>query len=150
MPEKYLVQRRTADGLETVAELPMLDGGKIDISSLPVVGAIGAAIIAEGTNTNGYWIRLANGLRLCFKKNHVATPVGDVHTWTFPLAFLQVPAIFSMGQFHGGETWLPCIIGYSPVQQVYVDRLEYEIRNPQTGASFSKNGRFFDFLAIGY
>lgn len=65
MPEKYLMQRRTASGLETVGELPMLDGDKIDISLLPVVGTIGSAVIESGENANGRYIKWADGTMIC-------------------------------------------------------------------------------------
>ena len=65
MPEKYLRQRRTASGLETVGELPMLDGDKIDISLLPVVGTIGSAVIESGENANGRYIKWADGTMIC-------------------------------------------------------------------------------------
>ncbi|EXG78377.1 hypothetical protein [Cloacibacillus evryensis] len=65
MPEKYLVQRRTASGLETVAELPMLAGDKIDISLLPVVGTMGSAVIESGENANGRYIKWADGTMIC-------------------------------------------------------------------------------------
>ena len=65
MPEKYLVQRRAASGLETVAELPMLAGDKIDISLLPVVGTMGSAVIESGENANGRYIKWADGTMIC-------------------------------------------------------------------------------------
>ena len=65
MPDKYVIQRRTASGLENVAELPALENGKIDLSWLPVVGSMGSAIIERGSNANGEYIRWADGTQVC-------------------------------------------------------------------------------------
>lgn len=65
MADKYIVQRRTASGLEVVAELPVLEDGKIDLSWLPVVGTMGSAIIESGENANGRYTKFANGMMIC-------------------------------------------------------------------------------------
>lgn len=65
MADKYIVQRRTASGLEVVAELPVLEDGKIDLSWLPVVGTMGSAIIESGENANGQYTKLADGMMIC-------------------------------------------------------------------------------------
>ncbi len=66
MANKYIIQRRTASGLETVAEIPALEGNKVDMSWLPVVGAMGSAIIERGDNANGEYIRWADGTQICW------------------------------------------------------------------------------------
>lgn len=93
MPDKYIIQRRTASGLENVAELPALENGKINLSWLPVVGAMGSAIIERGSNANGEYIRWADGTQVCTKRviftgeqfntwgNIVSTPVRDLGSW---------------------------------------------------------------------
>ena len=68
MPDKYIIQRRTASGLENVAELPALENGKVDLSWLPVVGAMGSAIIERGSNANGEYVRWADGTQVCTKR----------------------------------------------------------------------------------
>ena len=98
MPEKYLVQRRTATGLETVAELPMLAGDKIDIAWLPVVGSIDAAIIERGSNANGIWIKLADGTMICEStiiKNGINV-LPDQSIW---LSSEYVPPVAFHGEF---------------------------------------------------
>ena len=65
MADKYIIQRRTASGLENVAELPALESGKIDLSWLPVVGSMGSAIIERGSNANGEYIRWTDGTQVC-------------------------------------------------------------------------------------
>lgn len=94
MPDKYIIQRRTASGLETVAELPALESGKIDMSWLPVVGAMGSAIIESGSNANGEYIRWADGTQVCCIKKD--TKIGEVNQWatytaTYPAMFASIP-----------------------------------------------------------
>lgn len=105
MPEKYLVQRRTASGLETVAELPMLDGDKIDISLLPVVGTIGSAIIERGSNANGEYVKFADGTMHCWS---VYIPFGSdpgvMQTFTYPAAFAAVPIVLPSVAIYTGDT----------------------------------------------
>lgn len=152
MPDKYIIQRRTASGLETVAELPALENGKIDMSWLPVVGESGAAIIARGSNANGEWVRWADGTQVCWINNISATPQDGVFSWTYPASFVSKnPAIVTMPQYHGNTMWAPCIIGYSQTSDnsVNMTRLQYKICNAQTGELYTQNGRFFSFLAIG-
>lgn len=116
-----------------------------------IVGALAdGAIIEQGSNANGEYVRFANGLQICWRLNYSPTPSGDIHTWTFPAAFVSNPAIVTMGQYHSGEIWMPCINGYSQGSQnsVTTTRLQYQIRSV-SGVSYSQEGRFFDFVAIG-
>ena len=95
MPDKYIIQRRTASGLETVAELPALENSKVDMSWLPVVGAMGSAIIERGSNANGEYIRWADGTQVCCMVNYV-TPeqsAGSGGMFTFPAAFIDAPYV---------------------------------------------------------
>lgn len=63
---KKLVRYKNVNGaLVKQCETPALEGGKVDIGWLPVVGAEGSAIISEGENANGRWVRFANGLQIC-------------------------------------------------------------------------------------
>lgn len=65
MAKRLVRYRRENGALVKIAELPMLENGKVDISQLPVVGTDGAAIISEGSNANGSWVRFANGTQIC-------------------------------------------------------------------------------------
>ena len=92
MPDKYIIQRRTASGLETVAELPALENGKVDLSWLPVVGESGAAIIARGSNANGEWVRWEDGTQICygiFYYSFNTTDTSQAIEHTFPAVFLS-------------------------------------------------------------
>lgn len=94
MPSKYVLQQRGASGLETKAEVPALENGKIDMSWLPVVGESGAAIIARGSNANGEWIRWADGTQVCWgvvEESAEANATECIATCIFPAAFVSVP-----------------------------------------------------------
>lgn len=105
MADKYLVQMRTATGIETIAELPVLEKGKVDISWLPVVGFSGSAVISEGSNANGRWIRWADGLQICFcAKVNMGSDPGVMQTITYPTAFIDTPIIMPDIQVYNGNT----------------------------------------------
>lgn len=90
MADKYIVQRRTASGLETVAELPCLESGKVDLSWLPAVGSMGSAIIERGSNANGEYVRWADGTQACwgvFSHSFNTTDVKQEKTQAFPAVF---------------------------------------------------------------
>lgn len=108
MPDKYIIQRRTASGLENVAELPALENGKIDLSWLPIVGAMGSAIIERGSNANGEYVRWADGTQVCYSTvkthNNLSSTGINTHGFaryripmTYPAAFISVPAIATCG-----------------------------------------------------
>ena len=103
MANKYIIQRRTASGLETVAEIPALEGGKVDMSWLPVVGAMGSAIIERGDNANGEYIRWADGTQICTRTVTLTLSVTSatgtlyfarVDGYTYPAAFVDIPQLF--------------------------------------------------------
>lgn len=98
MPDKYIIQRRTASGLETVAELPALENGKVDLSWLPVVGAMGSAIIERGSNANGEYVRWADGTQVCWGKFPYSCNTVDV----FQSITITFPAIFANNNVSGG------------------------------------------------
>lgn len=63
---KKLVRYKNVNGtLVKQMESPMLVNGLVDISQLPVVGAMGAAIIERGSNANGEYVRWADGTQIC-------------------------------------------------------------------------------------
>ena len=117
MADKYVIQRRTASGLENVAELPALESGKIDMSWLPVVGSMGSAIIERGDNANGEYIRWADGTQVCWAQMKTlqlsiggSTVNGDLKRYdvpiTFPSAFITAPSVcVSGGQNQSGYGW---------------------------------------------
>lgn len=64
------------------------------------------AIIERGSNANGEYVRYADGTQICSiilptTSHNVSTAVGalfssDAQTWTFPVAFSGIPAVFGM------------------------------------------------------
>ena len=103
MANKYIIQRRTASGLETVAEIPALEGNKVDMSWLPVVGSMGSAIIERGDNANGEYIRWADGTQICTRTVTLTfsatTATGAFYFarfdgYTYPAAFIDIPQLF--------------------------------------------------------
>mgnify|MGYP001421815176 CR=1 FL=1 len=101
MPEKYLVQQRTAAGLETIAELPVLENGKVDISWLPVVGTMGSAIIERGSNANGEYVKFADGTMICtFNSGSLGSDESTLNTCVFPAAFVSTPKVYPAVSLH--------------------------------------------------
>ena len=95
MADKYVIQRRTASGLENVAELPALENGKVDLSWLPVVGSMGSAIIERGSNANGEYVRWADGTQVCWGSyiyNFNTTDIDQRITIIFPATFNSSPS----------------------------------------------------------
>lgn len=107
MANKYIIQRRTASGLETVAEIPALESGKVDLSWLPVVGSMGSAIIERGDNANGEYIRWADGTQVCWKTLPYTIAANSMTSWgsiyaasinriylgEFPAVFVEKPFV---------------------------------------------------------
>ncbi|WP_302806551.1 hypothetical protein [Cloacibacillus porcorum] len=63
---KKLVRYKNVNGvLVKQFESPALVNGTIDISQLPVVGTMGAAIIETGENANGRYTKFADGTMIC-------------------------------------------------------------------------------------
>lgn len=94
MAKRLVRYKRENGALVKIAELPMLENGKVDISWLPVVGTDGAAIISEGSNANGSWVRFANGTQICQTADVLVgrTP-GVIKTITYPAAFVSTPHV---------------------------------------------------------
>ena len=120
MPDKYIVQRRTASGLENVAELPALKNGKVDLSWLPVVGSMGSAIIERGSNANGEYVRWADGTQVCYqiktKENvaciYKATSLyrSEALSFTFPAIFIDIPVVYA-GLTYSNDGKILCALG---------------------------------------
>lgn len=99
MPTKLVLQQRGASGLNTVAEIPALENGKIDMSWLPVVGESGAAIIARGSNANGEWVRWEDGTQVCWHGSNVSPLWNNSLCFisiVYPVAFIALPVVISI------------------------------------------------------
>ncbi len=67
MSDVMTFSKRTAAGLEEVLRTLLLDSeNKVPADRLRIVGAIAdGAIIEQGSNANGEYVRFANGLQIC-------------------------------------------------------------------------------------
>ena len=143
MPDKYIIQRRTASGVENVAELPALESGKIDLSWLPVVGSMGSAIIERGSNANGEYIRWADGTQVCMDSATIVIPAGNVSYaqgyTTYPAAFITTPKVV----VSAARSEITNIVLYSTGSTDFALRITL---NSAQDTAF--NGNFY-YIAIG-
>lgn len=148
MPEKYLVQQRTATGLETVAELPVLAGDKIDILQLPVVGSMGAAIIERGSNANGSYIKWADGTMICTGQVLVSFVGND----PYKSVSVPFPALFTVVEARMSGSYISCGNGAISTTQIGsnpagTDLMISAVRNTTFGTPV--NNQPVTYLAIG-
>lgn len=62
----------------------------LDSAGMPLDSA-GRKVVAYGTNSNGTYIRFADGTQICFALNMLAGP--SPQTWTYPSAFVSTPVV---------------------------------------------------------
>lgn len=76
-------------------------------------GQATGAILERGSNANGLFVRMADGLQICTRSNlaaaNAATPLGSLFQsadvgWTFPAAFAETPSV--TGQVDDLECWI--------------------------------------------
>ena len=84
-----------------MAETPVLEGGKVDIGWLPIVGAEGSAIIERGNNANGEYIKWADGTMIC-THTYVREPKYSdylfyTREWVLPIANVGTVYKFVVG-----------------------------------------------------
>ena len=105
MSDVMTFSKRTAAGLEEVLRTLLLDSeNKVPAERLRIVGALSdGAIIEQGSNANGEYVRFANGLQICQKtfSSTEGTFSGTIEItthsngwynspqvqWTFPASF---------------------------------------------------------------
>ena len=92
---KRLVRYKRENGqLIKIAETPVLENGKVDISWLPIVGTMGSAIIERGSNANGEYVKFADGTMVCRTSTQLlGSQPGVLRNVTFPAAFSQTPKV---------------------------------------------------------
>ena len=153
MANKYIIQRRTASGLENVAELPALESGKVDMSWLPVVGEVGSAIIERGDNANGEYIRWEDGTQICTRTVTLTfsatSATGALYYarfdgYTYPAAFVDIPQLF-LGFSDLGTT----IRGGIPVQATGATPTQMPDFFIFKTAKVTNYSGLFHYLAIG-
>lgn len=93
---KRLVRYKRENGqLVKIAETPVLENGKVDISWLPVVGTMGSAVIERGSNANGEYIKWADGTMICtFNSGYLGSDKSTLNTCVFPAAFISKPKVY--------------------------------------------------------
>ena len=118
MPTKLVLQQRGASGLNTAAELPTLENGKVNIGLLPVVGEMGAAIIERGDNANGEYIRWADGTQVCrstitlagnwfetqtvWSANQYTPPAAFIDSYDVYVSYANAGSLYLSLTFHSG------------------------------------------------
>ena len=102
MCAKKVVRYQNVNGaLVKQYESPPLVDGLIDIAQLPVVGVMGAAIIEQGSNANGSWVKWANGTMICTGNGYISFSGSDNYVETicsYPVEFASVSCAMS-GQY---------------------------------------------------
>ena len=79
--------KRENGQLVKIAETPVLENGKVDISWLPVVGTMGSAVIERGSNANGEYVKFADGTMVCKTGwYYLGSDTGVLKNVTFPAA----------------------------------------------------------------
>lgn len=87
--------KRENGQLIKIAETPVLENGKVDISWLPVVGTMGSAVIERGSNANGEYVKFADGTMICtFNSGYLGSDKSTLNTCVFPAAFISKPKVY--------------------------------------------------------
>lgn len=116
---KKLVRYKNVSGaLVKQFETPPLVDGLVDISQLPVVGTMGAAVIERGSNANGLWVKWADGTLICahgldgaWTKQTISQGNYFIQNWIYPTAFvgglcsIQFTAYHTLN-FGGSQLWM--------------------------------------------
>ena len=98
---------RGASSLEKLMRAVLLDSeNKVPADRLRIVGALSdGAIIESGSNANGNWVRLANGLQLCWFQSPRLGTQHDLYSvaCTFPATFISAPTVISLNDVQSSD-----------------------------------------------
>ena len=103
MSDVMTISKRNAAGLEEVLRTLLLDSdNKVPAKRLRIVGAMAdGAIIESGSNSNGDWVRFANGLQICMSTIELTDiditekqAVWNPRSYTPPAAFVGTSYVF--------------------------------------------------------
>jgi len=98
---------------DRLAHEGVADGvAKLNAAGMPITAA-NEAVVESGSNSNGYWIKLADGTQICWHRLPVSWPDNSDSTsvtWTFPVAFASTPQYF-LGIAAGGNAAYLFLIG---------------------------------------
>lgn len=99
--KKVVRYKRINGALVRQFESPPLVDGLIDIAQLPVVGAMGAAIIESGENANGRWVKWADGTMICTHTYegvpYYADYIFSTNKWVLPVVTVGTVYKFVVG-----------------------------------------------------
>lgn len=96
MSDVLEILKRGDSGLDAMLRAVLLDSeNKVPADRLRIVGALSAgAIIEQGENANGEYVRFANGLQICrFSSGRLGASYATSVTVTFPAVFSEGPVI---------------------------------------------------------
>lgn len=117
-----------------------------DRTSLDVDPALVAALTGEGgSNANGEWIKLENGLLVCWNPTVALTYLNSTTLqaiWTFPQTFVAAPSVAP--NLRG---WGAFVVG-TPLALVAVDAAPLQYRAP-TSSFVAGATATFSALAVG-
>lgn len=149
---KKLVRYKNVNGvLVKQYESPALIDGLVDISQLPIVGAMGSAVIESGENGNGRWVKWADGTMIC---THIITSTAwnidpgttaSLGAWTYPAVFAEAPVVSCTFYGNGADflhptTMIPTTSGVS----------DYSLHNFHSSIFLpGSNMATYKFTAIG-
>ena len=109
------------------------------------------AIIQQGSNANGYYVRFADGTQICSRINSISTPtaggwgsgfISSVTSLTFPVAFVGTPVVSGANQYVPGD-------GYMSVALVFVQGVTSVSANFYTFSGVNSGGTRIGYIAIG-
>ena len=96
MSDVLEILKRGDNSLEALLRAVLLDSdNKVPAERLRIVGALSAgAIIEQGSNANGEYVRFANGLQVCrFSSGKLGADEAITVAVTFPAVFLEKPTV---------------------------------------------------------
>ncbi|OUO89991.1 hypothetical protein [Cloacibacillus sp. An23] len=118
MSDVMTFSKRTASGLEEALRTVLLDAdNKVPAEALRIVGAIAdGAVIESGSNTNGYWVKLADGTAIAHNaitqltNTDASAPISGIYRYTvsvtFPMLFISPPDVVgSIGANSNTHGW---------------------------------------------
>ena len=106
MSDVLEILKRGDNSLEALLRAVLLDSeNKVPAERLRIVGALAeGAIIEQGENANGKYVRFANGLQICISKIDLTGidvaethTIWDENTYTSPASFLSRYLVFAVG-----------------------------------------------------
>ena len=125
MAQILTIAKKVAGALDSKVKVPVLDAElKLPPEVLRIVGAMATgAVIENGENANGKYVKYADGTMICtkiFASDHAPIPITDVvgtmywspqTMWTFPHAFYNIQRTTHCSGVYSAEQHYNHIIG---------------------------------------